>query len=113
MATIPELEARLETLKAQRDSAVAGVSYDGRSVDGAARGRRRAGPARGGGAGPRGGGGGGGGAGGRRRGAAAARGGGGGGAGAGRGRGAGGGAGETIILLTTKQNDRFILMPIK
>jgi hypothetical protein len=33
MATIPELEARLEALKAQRDSAVARVSYDGRSVE--------------------------------------------------------------------------------
>jgi hypothetical protein len=33
MATITELEARLETLKAQRDSAVARVSYDGRSVE--------------------------------------------------------------------------------
>jgi hypothetical protein len=33
MATIPELEARLETLKVQRDSAVARVSYDGRSVE--------------------------------------------------------------------------------
>ena len=33
MATVPELEARLETLKAQRDSAVARVSYDGRSVE--------------------------------------------------------------------------------
>jgi hypothetical protein len=33
MATIPELAARLETLKAQRDSAVARVSYDGRSVE--------------------------------------------------------------------------------
>jgi hypothetical protein len=33
MATIAELEARLETLKAQRDSAVARVSYDGRSVE--------------------------------------------------------------------------------
>jgi hypothetical protein len=33
MATIPELEARLEVLKAQRDSAVARVSYDGRSVE--------------------------------------------------------------------------------
>jgi hypothetical protein len=33
MATIPELEARLQTLKAQRDSAVARVSYDGRSVE--------------------------------------------------------------------------------
>ena len=33
MATIAELEARLEALKAQRDSAVARVSYDGRSVE--------------------------------------------------------------------------------
>ena len=33
MVTVPELEARLETLKAQRDSAVARVSYDGRSVE--------------------------------------------------------------------------------
>ena len=33
MTTIPEVEARLETLKAQRDSAVARVSYDGRSVE--------------------------------------------------------------------------------
>jgi hypothetical protein len=33
MATIIELEARLEALKAQRDSAVARVSYDGRSVE--------------------------------------------------------------------------------
>jgi hypothetical protein len=33
MATIPELEARLEAWKAQRDSAVARVSYDGRSVE--------------------------------------------------------------------------------
>jgi hypothetical protein len=33
MATIPELEARLEALRAQRDSAVARVSYDGRSVE--------------------------------------------------------------------------------
>jgi hypothetical protein len=33
MATIPELEARLEVLKAQRDSAVARVSYNGRSVE--------------------------------------------------------------------------------
>ena len=33
MATIPELQARLEALKAQRDSAVARVSYDGRSVE--------------------------------------------------------------------------------
>ena len=33
MATVAELEARLEALKAQRDSAVARVSYDGRSVD--------------------------------------------------------------------------------
>jgi hypothetical protein len=33
MATIAELETRLEALKAQRDSAVARVSYDGRSVE--------------------------------------------------------------------------------
>jgi hypothetical protein len=33
MATIAQLEARLEALKAQRDSAVARVSYDGRSVE--------------------------------------------------------------------------------
>jgi hypothetical protein len=33
MATVAELEARLETLKAQRDSAVARISYDGRSVE--------------------------------------------------------------------------------
>ena len=33
MPTIAELEARLEALKAQRDSAVARVSYDGRSVE--------------------------------------------------------------------------------
>ena len=33
MATVAELETRLETLKAQRDSAVARVSYDGRSVE--------------------------------------------------------------------------------
>ena len=33
MTTIPEVEARLETLKAQRDSAVARVSYNGRSVE--------------------------------------------------------------------------------
>jgi hypothetical protein len=33
MATISELETRLETLRAQRDSAVARVSYDGRSVE--------------------------------------------------------------------------------
>ena len=33
MAMIVELEARLETLKAQRDSAVARVSYDGRAVE--------------------------------------------------------------------------------
>jgi hypothetical protein len=32
MATVVELEARLEALKAQRDSAVARVSYDGRAV---------------------------------------------------------------------------------
>ena len=33
MATVTELDARLEALKAQRDSAVARVSYDGRSVE--------------------------------------------------------------------------------
>jgi roadblock/LC7 domain-containing protein len=33
MATTTELEARLEALKAQRDSAVARVSYDGRMVE--------------------------------------------------------------------------------
>jgi hypothetical protein len=33
MATVAELEARLEALQAQRDSAVARVSYDGRSVE--------------------------------------------------------------------------------
>jgi hypothetical protein len=33
MAAITELEARLEALKAQRDSAVARVSYDGRMVE--------------------------------------------------------------------------------
>ena len=33
MATVAEVEARLEALKAQRDSAVARVSYDGRSVE--------------------------------------------------------------------------------
>ena len=33
MATVPELEARLEALKAQRDSAVVRVSYDGRMVE--------------------------------------------------------------------------------
>lgn len=33
MATIVDLEARLEALKAQRDSAVARVSYDGRTVE--------------------------------------------------------------------------------
>jgi hypothetical protein len=33
MATVPELEFRLEALKAQRDSAVARVSYDGRTVE--------------------------------------------------------------------------------
>jgi hypothetical protein len=33
MATIEELEARLEALKAQRDSAVARVSYDGRTIE--------------------------------------------------------------------------------
>jgi hypothetical protein len=32
MATVPELQARLEALKAQRDSALARVSYDGRTV---------------------------------------------------------------------------------
>ena len=32
MTTVDELNARLEALKAQRDSAVANVSYDGRSV---------------------------------------------------------------------------------
>jgi hypothetical protein len=33
VATVTELEARLETLKARRDSAVARVSYDGRSIE--------------------------------------------------------------------------------
>jgi hypothetical protein len=33
VATVTELEARLEALRAQRDSAVARVSYDGRSVE--------------------------------------------------------------------------------
>jgi len=33
VATVAELEARLEALKAQRDSAVARVSYDGRSIE--------------------------------------------------------------------------------
>jgi hypothetical protein len=33
VATVAELEARLEALKAQRDSAVARVSYDGRWVE--------------------------------------------------------------------------------
>jgi hypothetical protein len=33
VATVAELEVRLESLKAQRDSAVARVSYDGRSVE--------------------------------------------------------------------------------
>jgi hypothetical protein len=33
MATVAELEARLEALRAQRDSAVARVSYDGRAVE--------------------------------------------------------------------------------
>jgi roadblock/LC7 domain-containing protein len=33
MPTLPELEARLEALKVQRDSAVARVSYDGRTVE--------------------------------------------------------------------------------
>ena len=33
MSGIAELELRLETLKAQRDSAVARVSYDGRMVE--------------------------------------------------------------------------------
>ncbi len=33
MATVAEMEARLEALRAQRDSAVARVSYDGRSVE--------------------------------------------------------------------------------
>jgi hypothetical protein len=33
MATEAELESRLEALRAQRDSAVARVSYDGRTVE--------------------------------------------------------------------------------
>jgi hypothetical protein len=33
MATVAELQARLAALKAQRDSAVARVSYDGRTVE--------------------------------------------------------------------------------
>jgi hypothetical protein len=33
MATVADLEARLEALKVQRDSAVARVSYDGRAVE--------------------------------------------------------------------------------
>ena len=33
MPTMPELEARLEALKAERDSTVARVSYDGRMVE--------------------------------------------------------------------------------
>ena len=33
MASMSEREARLEALKAQRDSAVARVSYDGRMVE--------------------------------------------------------------------------------
>ena len=33
MATVDELNARLESLRAQRDSAVARVSYDGRMVE--------------------------------------------------------------------------------
>jgi ribosomal protein L29 len=33
VTSITELEARLEALKAQRDSAVARVSYDGRTVE--------------------------------------------------------------------------------
>jgi hypothetical protein len=33
MATVSELEARLDALRAQRDSAVVRVSYDGRSVE--------------------------------------------------------------------------------
>jgi roadblock/LC7 domain-containing protein len=33
MTTIAELQARLEALKAQRDSPVARVSYDGRMVE--------------------------------------------------------------------------------
>jgi hypothetical protein len=33
MPTLADLQSRLEALKAQRDSAVARVSYDGRSVE--------------------------------------------------------------------------------
>jgi hypothetical protein len=33
MATVAELQARLEALKTQRDSPVARVSYDGRMVE--------------------------------------------------------------------------------
>ena len=33
MPTVTELQERLEALKAQRDSAVARVSYDGRTVE--------------------------------------------------------------------------------
>jgi hypothetical protein len=33
MSTVAELEARLEALKAQRDSAMARVSYHGRTVE--------------------------------------------------------------------------------
>jgi hypothetical protein len=33
MATMTDLQSRLEALKAQRDSAVARVSYEGRSVE--------------------------------------------------------------------------------
>jgi hypothetical protein len=33
VVTVPELEARLEALRAQRDSVVARGSYDGRSVE--------------------------------------------------------------------------------
>jgi hypothetical protein len=33
MATVAEMEERLEALRAQRDSAVARVSYDGRMVE--------------------------------------------------------------------------------
>jgi hypothetical protein len=33
MTTVDELEARLEALRAQRDSAVARVSYNGRTVE--------------------------------------------------------------------------------
>jgi hypothetical protein len=33
MTTVSELNARLEALKAQRDSALARVSYDGRTVE--------------------------------------------------------------------------------